>query len=317
MKYLNVPISPLAFLVVVLILASCTKEDTEKQIKESIILSLVKEINADSLRADVVWLQNMGTRFALGNNHRSVALKIQNRFIQMGYSNAKVDSFAVNKIYRDIDYEQWQYNVIAFIEGTKYPDSLCLIGGHYDNILKDGDPFIIVPGANDNASGTAASLEIARVMKKNRFSPQNTVMFVAFGGEEIGLWGSRDFADNGHEFSKKIKFMLNNDMIAYEPEYNPSQWLVNIIDYDNSHDLRIDAEKICERFTLLGFRNDNTHYKQSDSYPFFLNAYKALFFTSDKTDPNYHTMNDVSANCNFDYCREIVKISCALLADKN
>lgn len=300
-----------------MISSGCTKEDSEIQKKEALIHSLLNDIRSDSLEAAVLWLQNMGTRFALADNHRKVANMIKSRFIRMGYLNTRVDSFPVNKTYRDINYEQWQYNIIAFIEGTMYPDSLCIIGGHYDNILKSDDPFNIVPGANDNASGVAAAMEIARVFKYNNFSPRNSIMFIAFGAEEIGLWGSINFAANPHEFSQKIKFILNHDMIAYEPENDPSAWCVNILDYDNSHNLRADAEKICASFTKLNFRNDNANNKKSDSYPFFTNGYKALFFASDKVDPNYHTLNDVAANCNFDYCREIVKISCALLADKN
>jgi len=301
----------------ILLLTDCTKEDPEKLRKEAIILKLVNDINADSLKGYVTWLQNMGSRFALADNRRNVALKIKKRFIRMGFPDTEIDSFMVTRTYGEIAYEQWNYNIIATISGNRSSDSICIIGGHYDDILGTGDPFAIVPGANDNASGVAAALEIARVMKKNNFAPENKIMFIAFGAEELGLWGSRDFAVNLDGFSQKIKFMLNNDMIAYEPSNDPSGWYVNIIDYDNSHNLRIEAEEICTRYTSLNYRNDNTSSGRTDSYPFFINGYKALFFFSSKTDPNYHTLNDLVENCNFDYCREIARISCALLAVKN
>ena len=317
MKYLNIFFWPLTFLIMILLLTDCTKEDPEKLRKEAIILKLVNDINADSLKGYVTWLQNMGSRFALADNRRNVALKIKKRFIRMGFPDTEIDSFMVTRTYGEIAYEQWNYNIIATISGNRSPDSICIIGGHYDDILGTGDPFAIVPGANDNASGVAAALEIARVMKKNNFAPENKIMFIAFGAEELGLWGSRDFAVNPNGFSQKIKFMLNNDMIAYEPSNDPSGWYVNIIDYDNSHNLRIEAEEICTRYTSLNYRNDNTSSGRTDSYPFFINGYKALFFFSSKTDPNYHTLNDLVENCNFDYCREIVRISCALLAVKN
>jgi Zn-dependent M28 family amino/carboxypeptidase len=223
----------------------------------------------------------------------------------------------INKTYRNINYQQWQYNVIANIEGNSSPDSICIIGGHYDNNLITGDPFSVVPGANDNAGGVAAALEIARVMKKNNYSPRNTIEFIAFGSEELGLYGSSAYANDSRQSSRKIKLMLNNDMIAYQPGTNQSDWIVNIIDYDNSHNLRTEAEQMCSRFSVLNFMNDNFYNKQSDSYPFFTNGYKAIFFTSDYLDPNYHSLNDLVENCNFEYCREIVKISCALLVDNN
>jgi leucyl aminopeptidase len=244
-------------------------------------------------------------------------LKIRNRFIGMGYDDACLDSFFITKIYRTIEYRQWQYNVIANIIGSEYPDSLCVMGGHYDNIIVTGDPFMVVPGANDNASGIAATMEVARVMKKYSFNPKNSIVFIAFGAEEIGLFGSLDFAANPNGLSQKISFVLNNDMIAYEPETDPGLWCVNILDYDNSHKLRVDAEQIILKYATLNYINDNTSNKYSDSYSFFRYGYKALFFFKGQTDPNFHTLNDVVSNCNFEYCREIAKVNCVLLVDKN
>jgi bacterial leucyl aminopeptidase len=299
-------------------LSKCTKyEDPEKLRKEAVTIQLNSEISADSLKSFVSWMQGMGTRFALSDNHRDVALKIKRRFIGMGYSDTRIDSFMINKTYMNINYKQWQYNVIAKLEGKSYPDSLCIIGAHYDNHLLTGNPFSVVPGANDNASGVAAALEIARVMKKNNYSPVNTIEFIAFGSEELGLYGSADYATNARLNLKKIKLMLNNDMIAYQPGTNQPDWIVNIIDYDNSHDLRSEAEEMCGRFTVLKYKNDNTHNKSSDSYPFYANSFKAIFFFSNYIDPDYHTLNDLVEYCNFEYCREIVKISCALLVDNN
>jgi leucyl aminopeptidase len=305
------------FSIVIYLLAGCKKENSDEIRKEALTHKLLNDIRADSLESDIVWLQDLGTRFSLADNHRNVAVRIKNRFFQMGFTNAKIDSFIVTKTFRSVTYEQWQYDVIATIEGTQYPDSLCVIGGHYDNYLSSGDPFIIVNGANDNASGIAAVMEIARVMKKNNYLPSSTIKFVAFGAEEIGLLGSYSFAADPDGFAAKIRFMLNFDMIAYEPDANSATWYVNIVDYDNSHKLRSDAEKMCVSYTILNYMNDNTYNKQSDSYPFFVHGFKALFFFSNKFDPNLHTINDLASNCNFIYCREIVKMACALLVNKN
>jgi Zn-dependent M28 family amino/carboxypeptidase len=311
-------ISLLLIVVFSIFTTTCTKdEDTGTLSKEEIILDLNDKISADTLESLVAWMQGMGTRFALADNHRNVAIKIKNRFKMIGYSNARLDSFMISKTYIGIPYDQWQYNVIATLEGNVSPDSICIIGAHYDNALITGDPFSIVPGANDNASGVAAALEIARVMKKNNYSPGNTIEFIAFGSEELGLYGSFAYASVSKQLSKKIKLMLNNDMIAYQPGTNQAEWTVNIIDYDNSHNLRTEAEQMCSNLTVLNYINDNTYNKQSDSYPFFLYDYKALFFFSNNIDPGYHSLNDLTSNCNFEYCREIVKISCALLVDNS
>lgn len=303
-----------------LFITTCTKdEDSEKLIKETMINRLNNEISPDSLQSLVSWMQGMGTRFALADKHREVAIKIMKRFKRIGYENARIDSFLINKTYNNIVYQIWQYNVIAYIAGSTFPDSVCIIGGHFDNILKTGtgNPFTSGFGANDNASGVAATLEIARVMKKNNYSPRNTIEFIAFDAEELGLMGSYYLAGQQYQNLVKIKMMLNNDMIAYAPTGNKAEWYVNIMDYDNSHNLRYRAEVLTDKYTVLKHVNVNTYNKQSDSYPYSVNGFKALFFFANAPDPNYHTPNDVAIVCNFEYCSEIVKINCALLVDSN
>ena len=60
-----------------------------------------------------------------------------------------------------------------------------------------------------------------------------------------------------------------------------------------------------------------THNKEGDSYNFFLRGYPALFLISFSSTPHYHTLQDVIGNCNFNYCREVTKLSCAILLEQN
>jgi hypothetical protein len=308
----------LSCLLLVSVLTSCNKnDDPEYSSKELMTFDLNDDISPDSLESYITWMQNMGTRFALADNRRDIALRIKNRFRSIGYNDAVLDSFMITKSYNGTMYQIWQYNVIATLKGSGISDSVSIIGGHFDNNLLSGDPFLKVPGANDNASGVAATLEIARVMEKNNYLPDGTIKFIAFAGEELGLYGSYNYAGKAKNSSEKIKMMLNNDMIAYQPATDKSVWIVNIIDYQNSLSLRSKAETLCTKFTALKFRNDNRYNKQSDSYPFYVNGFKPLFFFSDLIDPGYHTLNDLASNCNFEYCSEIVKLNCAMLVDCN
>ena len=302
------------FLIVTSILNSCKKEDEIVDNTDPIVKVYVNEINADSIKKNVEWLQNMGTRFALADNRKEVALKIKERFIRYGYASTTLDSFFITKTYRSVVYNTWQYNVIATLNGSVYEDNYYIVGGHYDCITYD-DPLNNAPGANDNASGVAAALEIARVFNKNAFNPKNTIQFIAFAAEELGLYGSKDYAKKAYEQNKNILLMLNNDMIAHWPTDN--NFRVNIIDYDNSMDCRLMAETVCEKYTSLSTNNDNTYQAYSDSYPFYQNGYKALFFISDAGDPYYHTINDLTSTKNFEFCREVTKISCAMLVEAN
>ena len=261
----------------------------------------------------------MGTRFCLADNRRDVASAIRDKFVSFGYTNARLDSFLLERSYRGIAYSLWQYNIIAGLEGSLYPDSLSILGGHYDSILSgdDSDPFSMAPGAHDNASGVAAALEVARVMKENNFRPEGSIVFVAFAAEELGLHGSWDYCEKASLESAKIKMMLNNDMIAYETSADQAEWRVNIMDYENSHGLLDEAQKLASKYTVLGTYNDNTLNRYSDSYLFSEYGYPALFFFKDDNDPNYHSLDDIVDNCNFEYCREIVSICVAMLVHSN
>lgn len=100
-------------------------------------------------------------------------------------------------------------NVIGKIEG-KNKDSLIVITAHYDHLGKVGNVYF--PGANDNASGTAFLLNLAKYYSKNK--PKYTLIFIAFGAEEAGLVGSYHFVENSLIDLKKIKFLLNFDIMG-------------------------------------------------------------------------------------------------------
>jgi hypothetical protein len=315
MKIIAEKYSILLLLVLMLVAFTFCQREPEMT-REEYVQHIVSQVRSDSLESYVSWLEGMGTRFALADNHRDVAVQIKKRFAGFGYPDAKLDSFYLTKTYRDITYSTWQYNVIATIPGTE-DDSIIVVGAHYDNIVATGDPFTLAPGANDNASGVAAVMEIARVLRKNKFQPEHTIRFTAFAAEELGLHGSLDEAGKAAAAGDKMIMMINYDMIAYLAHPATKPWYVNIIHYDNSSVLRDEAAAQCAASSTLVAYSDNTSYNRSDSYSFFMYGFKPLFFHQSDIESTYHTVGDVTAVCNFEYCREIVRASCALVVDKN
>lgn len=303
--------------ILIFFMIGCSKENDNIEKPIPYISEFIEEVNSDSLRHSVEWLQNMQTRFMLANNRKLVAKNIQNKFIQIGYPNTKIDSFYNTRSFNNTVYQTWQYNVIATLEGSVTPNEFCILGAHYDCYTKNVDQFNLTFGANDNASGVAVILEIARLIHKQAFVPKNSIQFVAFAAEELGLYGSLDFSAKAASSQTNIEMMLNFDMVAHWPGNNPSQWTVNIIDYENSMQLRLRAEKLCSFYTSLKTINNNTNYNRSDSYSFYRYGYQALFFMSSASDNTYHTIDDIASNCNFDYCREVAKASYALVIDNN
>lgn len=99
-------------------------------------------------------------------------------------------------------------NLIGYIEGT-HSDSIIALVAHYDHLGMMGEETIF-PGANDNASGIAMLLNLAKYYQESK--PEYTMVFIAFGGEELGLLGAKYFTENPYFLLDKIKFLLNFDI---------------------------------------------------------------------------------------------------------
>jgi Zn-dependent M28 family amino/carboxypeptidase len=113
-------------------------------------------------------------------------------------------------------------NVLGYIEGTDKKDEVIVIGAHYDHIGVTGKG--INYGADDNASGTAALIELVKAFaeaKKQGFLPRRTILFIAFTGEEEGLFGSKFYVTHPWFAIDKTIAMLNMDMIGRCNKKNP------------------------------------------------------------------------------------------------
>lgn len=110
-------------------------------------------------------------------------------------------------------------NVYAILKGTTDPDRVYVVSGHYDSMcnLQATDITCEAPGANDDGSGTAASIELARVMSKYKFDA--TIIFLTVPGEEQGLYGSTYFAKQAAEKKMNIEAMFDNDIIGGVTSY--------------------------------------------------------------------------------------------------
>jgi len=101
------------------------------------------------------------------------------------------------------------HNVIGYIEG-KRKNKFIVLSAHYDHLGKMGDA--VFPGANDNASGTSMLLCLANYFSKNQ--PKYSIVFMAFGAEEVGILGSKYYTENPLFPLNKIKFLLNMDIMG-------------------------------------------------------------------------------------------------------
>ncbi|NOU16227.1 MAG: M20/M25/M40 family metallo-hydrolase [Bacteroidales bacterium] len=100
-------------------------------------------------------------------------------------------------------------NIIGYVEGKEKPDSFLVVLAHYDHLGKMGSETYF-PGANDNSSGVAMLLTLAKHFKAN--PPKYSIVFIALSAEEIGIVGAKYFVDNPLFDLKKIKFLVNFDL---------------------------------------------------------------------------------------------------------
>jgi hypothetical protein len=165
------------------------------------IIELLNEVSATSITSTVQHLQDYGTRNAY--NAQSV---VAQQWISTQFEALELD---VEVMDFTMPGGSASDNVIATLVGTTYPDEYVVVGGHYDSYSYSG----LAPGADDNASGTAAVLEIAQILSNYEFD--RSIIFCAFSGEEYGLYGSAAFAHRSSQQELNILGYFNLDMIGY------------------------------------------------------------------------------------------------------
>lgn len=104
-------------------------------------------------------------------------------------------------------------NVIGYIQGSEFPDSFIVYSAHYDHLGQMGAD-VYFPGANDNASGCAMLLNLAKYYSQPENKPKYSIAFIAFCGEEVGLLGSKYYVEHPLFSLKQIKFLLNMDIMG-------------------------------------------------------------------------------------------------------
>ena len=284
---------------------------------DSIILRCVDELSQDSIGRYIQDLQSMGTRFKLASNHRDVAIWIQNKFKSIGYLNADLDSFYVMipwPVNSGNFVPSWQYNVVATLTGSVSPDVYTILGAHYDAVSTH-DPFILAPGADDNGSGVAACLEIARVMTKLSITPSSSIRFICFAGEEYGGFyytlGSYKYALRADSIKERISLMINMDMIGYLPDSLPGK--VTVMQQQGSEFAGKMAMTIIEKYSSLVPDIVYQNSFETDSYSFWLNGFSSVSLSENTFNPHWHRDSDIFSNCNLNYTKEVVKAGCGML----
>ena len=196
------------------------------------IQRLVGEISAKTLETDVRKLVSYGTRHTLSDTQskkRGIGAARQYVFDEFkkyskaggGRMTVEMDTFTYNPDGRRVDKKTLMANVLASIPGTDPTDTrVLLMSGHIDSRVTDiMNRTSDAPGANDDASGVAAVMEVARVLAGQKFPC--TIKLVAVQGEEQGLLGADHLAKRAKKEGWNLVAMLNNDIVGNSHGFDP------------------------------------------------------------------------------------------------
>ncbi|UCC45607.1 MAG: M28 family peptidase [Candidatus Zixiibacteriota bacterium] len=254
--------------------------------------SLIAQIERDSLESYTERLQAFYRRVTATDSNRVSGEWIADKFYSFGYDSVVFDSFEA-KVYGS---QETCFNVLAYKIGTRFPGQHVVVGAHRDAVPPS-------PGADDNGSGTAGVLEIARIL--HGVETEMTVVFALFDAEEQGLLGAYHYVDEALARRDSIIYMLNMDMIGH---------------YENSteaslmHGIHTEYSVLWQNLAdslvgITGYLRGNS--AGSDHYPFTLVDIPATFVAERIFSTVYHTAYDSTTYMDFDYMTKLVKTSLA------
>ncbi len=268
-----------------------------------LIEAMVARVSPDTVLSFVRRLQNYRNRYSTGDSCRAACNWVAQKFRDWGCDTVILQPHRSGHA----------PNVIGVRYGTLGRRNLyAIISGHIDAYAASN-----APGADDNASGTAAAMEACRVTQGSLFT--HDLKFIAWTGEEFGLYGSEAYANAARAAGDSILGVLNFDMIGYvdaAPE--------------NCDMMAKTANPPCEPFanwfiavadtytTLPCVKQMMSDNQNSDHGPFWNNGYIALTGIEDfwPTNPHYHTSHDsIGAGYNSnEFCTNVTRAAVAALA---
>jgi hypothetical protein len=283
----------------------------------SLLLShLTSEVSKDSLRQTLTHLSTYPTRNTNTPELEKAAEWVASEFKKIPGLRVELMRYDVKKGRRVVA-DKSVVQVVATLPGES--DKKVIVGGHLDTINLTGDPLTaIAPGINDDGSGVALTLECARILSQKRW--RNTLVFVAFSGEEQGLFGSGALAERAQKESWKIEAMLNNDTVGASqgPGKLKDKKRVRLYSEEsadhNSRELARFIEwetrgKVKGFSPWLVFRKDRFQ-RGGDHTPFNIKGFNAIrFVEAIEYLTHQHTDKDTLEGIDFDYLANVVRLN--------
>ncbi len=189
------------------------------------IYDIIDKISAKRIENGIRTLANFGTRNTFSDTLSSTrGIGAARRWIKTEFEKINTECKNCLKVFYQKDFvttndgeripkDSWIVNVVAIQKGAKYPNRFIIMSGDIDSRNSDTMDYTTdAPGANDNASGMAGTIEAARVLSQYKF--ENSIIYVGLSGEEQGLFGGKGLAEYAKKQGWEIIGIFNNDMIG-------------------------------------------------------------------------------------------------------
>lgn len=215
------------------------------------------------------------------------------------------------------NFDKPAFNVVGWVEGNDpdLKDEFVIVGAHYDHIGqgKEVGGDTLANGANDNASGTSAVIEMAKYFGNHK-SNKRSMLFVLFSAEEKGLLGSKHLAKKLKQQNMQLYFMLNFEMIGVPMQREELTYITGYNETTMAEVMNNYAGE--EVFGFLPKAAEYNLFKRSDNYPFY-EEFKVPSQTVCTFDfenyPYYHHVDDELSEMDFEHMAKVTKVSLAVL----
>ena len=191
--------------------------------QDSMFYNIIDKVSSERIEKDITKLVSFGTRHSLSDTlSETRGIGAARRWIKREFETISSNCNSCLEVFYEKSYvtegdriifPTWIYNVVAIQRGTTNPNRFIIMSGDIDSRISDPTNYKDdSPGANDNASGMAGTIEAARILSKYKF--ENSIIYVGLSGEEQGLFGGRSLAKYAKKNGWDVIGILNNDMIG-------------------------------------------------------------------------------------------------------
>ena len=284
---------------------------------------LLNYLSVDNTSLKVLVSQQPDLKFIYGNE---LGLALE-RMVKSGKTTLEFKKHPTSIIDLNIAYPAkdtsfYDKNIIGYIEGTDLKDEYIVLGAHYDHLGSKGSDIFY--GADDNASGTATILEIARTLaeaQRQGVEFRRSIVFIAFCAEETGLNGSIYYANNPVFPIEKTVLMINFDMVGRPDAKSELGARVFALTYNMRRMATMkNLSKIDKQMDNFGFSTsmstkDRILYRfGSDHNPFVKKKVPSLVFTTG-THNDYHKITDTPEKINYSNMANLVKATAVFIIE--